>query len=222
MKKILSLFTIFFVLSCSSDDNVVNLCNEQIVSHYQKDLQLVKNVKNNVIAIAFDLGISDGVISERLKALSLFDLPLNSDGKITTIYVDPLSTYSTKVVFGYFKEGNLSCEKINGYINQIKNITEVYNVQKLIEGSTKYAILKETNIIEIKLEDNLDLSNLQSLANTQGYIVTENDPMKVNDSQELVYYLIDESAKKSTIEMAKILSQNIKYQHISPKYISIR
>src|SRR5690606_40996321 len=111
---------------------------------------------------------------------------------------------------------------IDGYINQIKNITEVYNVQKLIEGSTKYAILKETNIIEIKLEDNLDLSNLQSLANTQGYVVTENDPMKVNDSQELVYYLIDESAKKSTIEMAKILSQNIKYQHISPKYISIR
>ena len=105
-------------------------------------------------------------------------------------------------------------------INQIKNITEVYNVQKLIEGSTKYAILKETNIIEVKLEDNLDLSNLQSLANTQGYIVTENDPMKVNDSQELVYYLIDESAKKSTIEMAKILSQNIKYQHISPKYIT--
>ncbi len=185
MKKILSLFTIFFVLSCSSDDNVVNLCNEQIVSHYQKDLQLVKNVKNNVIAIAFDLGISDGVISERLKALSLFDLPLNSDGKVTTIYVDPLSTYSTKVVFGYFKEGNLSCEKINGYINQIKNITEVYNVQKLIEGSTKYAILKETNIIEVKLEDNLDLSNLQSLANTQGYVVTENDPMKVNDSQNL-------------------------------------
>ena len=77
-------------------------------------------------------------------------------------------------------------------------LTEVYNVQKLIEGSTKYAILKETNIIEVKLEDNLDLSNLQSLANTQGYIVTENDPMKVNDSQELVYYLIDESAKKST------------------------
>ncbi len=70
-------------------------------------------------------------------------------------------------------------------INQIKNITEVYNVQKLIEGSTKYAILKETNIIEIKLEDNLDLSNLQSLANTQGYVVTENDPMKVNDSQNL-------------------------------------
>lgn len=218
MKKILSIFTIFFVLSCSSDDNIISPCNEQVVSFYQKDQQLVKNVKNNVIAIEFDYGLSDVVISKALKGISLFDLPLNSEGIISTIYPDMFSTYSTKVVFGYFKEGNLSCEKLNAFISQVQNITEVYNVRKVIEGSNKYLIMKELNIIEVKLENETELSNLQSQADKYGYTLSENDPMKMNDNQELVYYLFDETAKKSVIEMAKVLSQAIKYEYISPQF----
>ncbi len=221
MKKLLSIFAIFFVLSCSSDDTIITPCNEQVVSFYQKDLQLVKNVKNNVIAIEFDYGISDDVISNRLIELSLFDLPLNSDGKMATIYVDPFSTYPTKVVFGYFKDGNLSCEKLNEYINQIQNISEVYNARKVIEGSNKYSIMKETNIIEVKLESESELSSLQSQADKYGYTVSENDPMKMNDNQERVYYLVDETAKKSIIEMAKNLSQAINYEYILPRCINI-
>lgn len=218
MKKKLSIFAIFFVLSCSSDDNVISPCNEQVVSSYQQDQQLVSNVKNNVIAIEFDYGISDAVISERLKGLSLFDLPLNSEGKITAIYPDMFSTYPTKVVFGYFKEGNLSCEKLNEYISQIQNISEVHNVRKVIEGSNKYSIMKETNIIVVKLESESELPSLLNQADKYGYIVTENDPMNMNNYQELVYYLIDESSKKSIIEMAKMLSQAIKYEYISPQF----
>ena len=221
MKKILSIFAIFLVLSCSSDDNIANPCNEQVVSFYQKDQQLVKNVKNNVIAIEFDYGISDDVISNRLKDLSLFHLPLNPDGNVTTIYVDPFSTYTTKVVFGYFKDGNLSCEKLNASISQVQNITEVYNVRKVIEGSNKYSIMKEISIIEVKLESESELSSLLSQADKYGYTVSENDPMKMNDNQELVYYLIDETAKKSIIEMAKVLSRAIKYEYISPKFVNI-
>ena len=37
MKKILSIFAIFFVLSCSSDDNISSLCNEQVVFFYEKN-----------------------------------------------------------------------------------------------------------------------------------------------------------------------------------------
>lgn len=218
MKKLLSILAIFLILSCSSDDNIANPCNEQVVSFYQKDLQLVKNVKNNVIAVEFDYGISDSVISERLKELSLFDLPLNSVGNITAIYPDMFSTYPTKVVFGYFKEGNLSCEKLSEHISQIQNISEVNNVRKVIEGSTKYSIMKELNIIEVKLENETELSNLQNQADKYGYTVSENDPMKMNDNQELVYYLVDETAKKSIIEMAKMLSQAIKYEYISPQF----
>lgn len=221
MKKLLSIFAIVFILSCSSDDNISNPCNEQVVSFYQKDLQLVKNVKNNVIAIEFDYGISDNVISNRLKELSLFDLPLNSDGNVTTIYVDPFSTYTTKVVFGYFKEGNLSCEKLNASISQVQNITEVYNVRKVIEGSNKYSIMKEISIIEVKLESESELSSLQSQADKYGYTVSEYDPMKMNDNQELVYYLVDETSKKSILEMAKKLSQAIKYEYISPQFVNI-
>lgn len=221
MKKILSIFAIFFVLSCSSDDNISSLCNEQVVFFYEKDQQLVKNVKNNVIAIEFDYGLSDAVISEQLKGLSLFDLPLNSEGIITAIYPDMFSTYPTKVVFGYFKEGNLSCEKLNEYISQIQNITKVYNVRKVIEGSDKYSIKKESNIIEVKLENDSELSNLQSQADKYGYTLNENDPMKTNDNQELVYYLVDETAKKSIIEMAKVLSHAIKYKYILPKFVNI-
>lgn len=218
MKKLLSIFATFLVLSCSSDDNIANPCNEQVVSFYQKDLHLVKNVKNNVIAIEFNYGISDAVISERLKELSLFDLPLNSEGIITAIYPDMFSTYPTKVVFGYFKEGNLSCEKLNGYISQIQNITEVYNVRKVIEGSNRYSIMKETNIIEVKLQNESELAVLQSHADKYSYIVSENDPMNMNNNQELIYYLIDESSKKSIIEMAKMLSKAIKYEYISPQF----
>lgn len=221
MKKILVIFAILSVLSCSSDDNIVIPCSEQIVSLYQKDLQLVNNVKNNVIAIEFNYAISDAVISERLKELSLFDLPLNSEGIITAIYPDMFSIYPTKVVFGYFKEGNLSCEKLNEYISQIQNITEVYNVRKVIEGSNKYSIMKELNIIEVKLENDSELSNLQSQADKYGYTLSENDPMKMNDNQELVYYLVDETAKKSIIEMAKVLSHAIKYKYILPKFVNI-
>lgn len=218
MKKILSLFAILIVLSCSSDDNVISPCNEQIVSFYQKDQQLVKNVKNNVIAIEFNYRILDEVISNRLKELFLFDLPLNSEGKITAIYPDMFSTNPTKVVFGYFKEGNLSCEKLNEYISQIQNISEVHNVRKVIEGSNKYSIMKETNIIVVKLESESELPSLLNQADKDGYIVTENDPMNMNNYQELVYYLIDESSKKSIIEMAKMLSQAIKYEYISPQF----
>jgi len=221
MKKLLSIFAIIFILSCSSDDNIFNPCNEQVVSFYQKDQQLVKNVKNNVIAIEFDYGISDDVISNRLKELSLFYLPLNSEGNVTTIYVDPFSTYTTKVVFGYFKDGNLSCEKLNEYISQIQNISEVHNVRKVIEGSNKYSIMKEISIIEVKLESESELSSLLSQGDKYGYTVSENDPMEMNDKQELVYYLIDETAKKSIIEMAKVLSQAIKYEYISPKFVNI-
>lgn len=221
MKKILVIFAILSVLSSSSDDNIVTPCSEQIVSLYKKDLQLVNNVKNNVIAIEFNYAISDAVISERLKELSLFDLPLNSEGIITAIYPDMFSIYPTKVVFGYFKEGNLSCEKLNEYISQIQNITEVYNVRKVIEGSNKYSIMKELNIIEVKLENDSELSNLQSQADKYGYTLSENDPMKTNDNQELVYYLVDETAKKSIIEMAKVLSHAIKYKYILPKFVNI-
>ncbi|KAA5535951.1 hypothetical protein [Paenimyroides baculatum] len=221
MKKLLSILAFFLVLSCSSDDNVISTCNEQVVSSYQQDQQLVSNVKNNVIAIEFDYGIFDAVISERLKGLSLFDLPLNSEGKITAIYPDMFSTYPTKVVFGYFKEGNLSCEKLNEYISQVQNISEVHNVRKVIEGSNKYSIMKETNIIVVKLESESELSNLQSQADKYGYILSESDPMKMNDNQELIYYLIDETAKKSIIEMAKVLSQAIKYEYISPQFVNI-
>ena len=218
MKKILSIFTIFFVLSCSSDDNILNPCNEQVVSFYQKDQQLVKNVKNNVIAIEFDYGLSDIVISKALKGISLFDLPLNSDGNVTTIYVDPFSTYNTKVVFAYFKEGNLSCEKLNTSVSQVQNITEVYNVRKVIEGSNKYSIMKELNIIEVKLENETELSNLQRQADKYGYTLSVNDPINMSQNEEFVYYLIDETAKKSVIEMAKVLSQAIKYEYISPQF----
>lgn len=218
MKKILSLFAILIVLSCSSDDNVISPCNEQIVSFYQKDQQLVKNVKNNVIAIEFNYRILDEVISNRLKELFLFDLTLNSEGKITAIYPDMFSTYPTKVVFGYFKEGNLSCEKLNEYISQIQNISEVHNVRKIIEGSNKYSIMKETNIIEVKLENVSEMPVLQSYADKYGYIVSENDPINMSQNEELVYYLIDESGKKSIIEMAKVLSQVIKYEYISPQF----
>lgn len=221
MKKLLSIFAIIFVLSCSSDDAIITPCNEQVVSFYQKDLQLVKNVKNNVIAIEFDYGISDDVISNKLKELSLFDLPLNSDGKIAPIYVDPFSTYTTKVVFGYFKDGNLSCEKLNEYISQIQNISEVHNVRKVIEASNKYSIMKESSIIEVKLETEMELANLQIQADKYGYALSENDPMEMNDDQELVYYLVDETAKKSILEMAKILSQTVNYQYISPRFINI-
>ena len=221
MKKILSIFAIIFILSCSSDDNIANPCNEQVVSFYQKGQRLVKNVKNNVIAIEFDYGISDDVISNILKELSLFDLPINSDGNLTTIYVDPFSTYTTKVVFGYFKEGNLSCEKLNASISQVQNITEVYNVRKVIEGSNKYSIMKEISIIEVKLENESELFSLLSQADKYGYTLSENDPMEMNDNQELVYYLIDETAKKSIIEMAEVLSQAIKYEYISPKFVNI-
>lgn len=221
MKKILSILAIFFVLSCSSDDNMANICNEQIVSFYQEDLQLVKNVKNNVIAIEFDLGISDKVISETLKELSLFDLPLNEEGEITAIYPDMFSTYPTKIVFGYFKEGNLSCEKLDGYINQIQNISEVYNVRKVIEGSNKFSIMKELNIIEIKIENESELSALQNQADKYGYTLSENDPMKMNENQELIYYLVDETGKKSIIEMAKMLSQSINYEYISPQFVNV-
>lgn len=218
MKKILSLFAILIVLSCSSDDNVISPCNEQIVSFYQKDQQLIKNVKNNVIAIEFNYRILDEVISNRLKELFLFDLPLNSEGKITAIYPDMFSTNPTKVVFGYFKEGNLSCEKLNEYISQIQNISEVHNVRKVIEGSNKYSIMKETNIIEVKLENVSEMPVLQSYADKYGYIVSENDPINMSQNEELVYYLIDESGKKSIIEMAKVLSQAIKYEYISPQF----
>jgi len=221
MKKILSIFAIIFILSCSSDDNIANPCNEQVVSFYQKDQQLVRNVKNNVIAIEFNYRILDEVISNRLKELFLFDLPLNSEGKITAIYPDIFSTYPTKVVFGYFKEGNLSCEKLNEYISQIQNISEVHNVRKVIEGSNKYSIMKEISIIEVKLESESELSSLLSQGDKYGYTVSENDPMEMNDKQELVYYLIDETAKKSIIEMAKVLSQAIKYEYISPKFVNI-
>jgi len=221
MKKILSLLAILIVLSCSSDDNVISPCNEQVVSFYQKDQQLVKNVKNNVIAIEFNYRILDEVISNRLKELFVFDLPLNSEGIITAIYPDMFSTYPTKVVFGYFKEGNLSCEKLNEYISQIQNISEVHNVRKVIEGSNKYSIMKETNIIAVKLQNETELSNLQSQADKYGYTLNENDPMKMNDNQELVYYLVDETAKKSIIEMAKVLSQVIKYEYISPQFVNI-
>lgn len=220
MKKLLSIFAILCVLSCSSDDDVINPCNEQIVSYYQKDQQLVSNVKNNVIAIEFDYGVSDNDISNRLKELSLFDLPLNSEGIITAIYPDMFSTYPIKVVFGYFKEGNLSCEKLNEYISKIQNISQVHTIRKVFEGSSKYSIIKETNIIIVKLENESDLSNLQTQADLHGYIVTENDPMRMNDKQELLYYLIDESGKKSIIEMAKILSKTIKYEYILPQFIN--
>lgn len=218
MKKLLSILAIFLVLSCSSDDNIVNPCNEQVVSYYQKDQQLVNDIKNNVIAIEFDYRVSDNVISNRLKELSLFDLPLNSEGIITAIYPDMFSTYPTKVVFGYFKEGNLSCEKLNEYISQIQNIYEVHNVRKVIEGSNKYSIMKETNIIVVKLQNESEISALQIQADRYGYIVTENDPMNMNNYQELVYYLVDETAKKSIIEMAKMLSQAITYEYISPQF----
>jgi len=220
MKKLLSISAIIFILSCSSDDNMINFCDEQVVSFYQKDLQLVKNVKNNVIAVEFAYGLSDDIISDRLKEISLFDLPFNSEGKIATIYPDMFSTYPIKVVFGYFKEGNLSCEQLNEYIGQIQNISEVYNVRKVIEGSNKYSILKETNIIEIKLENESELSNLQSEAEKYGYIVSANDPIK-NHHEERIYYLIDETGKKSTIEMAKVLSQAIKYEYILPQFVNI-
>ena len=220
MKKLLSIFAILCVLSCSSDDNVINPCNEQIVSYYQKDQQLVNNVKNNVIAIEFDYRVLDEVISNRLKELFLFDLPLNSEGKISTIYQDMFSTYPTKVVFGYFKEGNLSCEKLNEYISKIQNIPEVHTIRKVFEGSSKYSIIKETNIIIVKLENESDISNLQTQADLHDYIVTENDPMRMNDKQEHLYYLIDESGKKSIIEMSKILSKTIKYEYILPQFIN--
>lgn len=218
MKKLLSIFAILCVVSCSSDDNVINPCNEQVVSYYQKDQQLVNDIKNNVIAIEFDYRVSDNVISNRLKEISLFDLPLNSEGIITAIYPDMFSTYTAKVVFGYFKEGNLSCEKLNEYISQIQNISEVHNVRKVIEGSNKYSIMKETNIIVVKLQNESEISALQIQADKYGYIVTENDPMNMNNNQEFVYYLIDESSKKSIIEMAKMLSQAIKYEYISPQF----
>lgn len=218
MKKLLSILAIFLVLSCSSDDNIANPCNEQVVSYYQKDQQLVNDIKNNVIAIEFDYRVSDNVISNRLKELSLFDLPLNSEGIITAIYPDMFSTYPAKVVFGYFKEGNLSCEKLNEYISQIQNISEVHNVRKVIEASNKYSIMKETNIIVVKLQNESEISALQIQADKYGYIFTENDPMNMNNYQELVYYLVDETAKKSIIEMAKMLSQAIKYEYISPQF----
>lgn len=221
MKKLLSIFAILFVFSCASDDNIIIPCNEQVVSYYQKDQQLISNVKNNVIAIEFDYRVLDEVISNRLKELFLLDLPLDSKGKISTIYPDVFSTYPTKVVFGYFKEGNLSCEKLNEYIAQIQNIPEVHNIRKVIEGSNKYSIMKETNILAVKLESESDFSNLQTQAHLHGYIVTEDDPMKMNENQELVYYLVDETSKKSTIEMAKMLSQSIKYQYIFPQFVNV-
>ncbi|MBA5792802.1 hypothetical protein H1R17_02030 [Flavobacterium sp. xlx-214] len=222
MKKITFIFLVaFLVLSCSSDDRVVNFCNEEVVSSYQEDIQLTKNVKNNVVAIEFNYGVSDVVVSEKLKELALFDLPLDEKGMIRTIMPDFVSTYPTKVVFGYFTEGNLSCEQLNTYIAKIQNITEVHIVRKVIQGSSKYRIYKETNILEIKVETEADVAVLNKKALELGLVVLEEDPSKINEKQSLVFYLVDESNKKSMIALAKEFSQTLEYSYIKPLYISI-
>ena len=210
--------------SCSSDNDetaTTNFCNEQVVDYYSNEGQNNRNVKNNAIIVEFDYNISDAKLTKILTDLNLFKLPLNNDGILSAIYVNVFSGNNAKMVLCYFNEGSLSCEKLNNYINQIQNLDDVFMVRKLYQGTSTYGVVKEGNYIEVKLNDENELPDLENFANQNGLIFTEYEP-GWNDTEFLVYYLVDNSGKKSVVELSKILSESISYQYIKPFFISFQ
>lgn len=224
MKKFFLFIVSLLFISCSSesDDSVsTNFCNEQVVDYYSNKGQSNRNIKNNAIVVEFDFNVSDQKITKVLFDLNLFKLPLNNDGVISTIYINFFSPNSTKMVVCYFNEGNLTCEKLSNYINQIQNLNDVLTVQKLYQGTTTYGVAKEGNYIKVKLNNENDLPNLEYFANQNGLVFTEYEP-SWNETEFLVYYLIDNSGKKSVIELSKSLSESISYEFIHPQFISFQ
>ena len=224
MKKfILFLFSVLFIAcSSESDDSIsTNFCNEQVVDYYSNEGQNNRNVKNNAIVVEFDYNLSDQKITKILTDLNLFKLPLNNDDVLSSIYINVFSSKNTKMVLCYFNEGSLSCEKLDNYINQIQNLDDVFMVLKLYQGNTTYGVAKEGNYIKVKLNDENELSNLENFANQNGLVFTEYEP-SWNETEFLVYYLIDESGEKSVIELSKTLSESISFQYISPQFISFQ
>ena len=224
MKKfILFLFSVLFIAcSSESDDSVsTNFCNEQVVDYYSNEGQNNRNVKNNAIVVEFDYNLSDQKITKILTDLNLFKLPLNNDDVLSSIYINVFSSKNTKMVLCYFNEGSLSCEKLNNYINQIQNLDDIFMVRKLYQGNSNYEVAKEVNYIKVKLNNENELPNLENFANQNGLVFTEYEP-SWNETEFLVYYLIDESGEKSVIELSKILSESISYQYISPQFISFQ
>lgn len=224
MKKfILFLFSVLFIAcSSESDDSIsTNFCSEQVVDYYSNEGQNNRNVKNNAIVVEFDYNLSDQKITKILTDLNLFKLPLNNDDVLSSIYINVFSSKNTKMVLCYFNEGSLSCEKLNNYINQIQNLDDIFMVRKLYQGNSNYEVAKEVNYIKVKLNDENELSNLENFANQNELVFTEYEP-SWNETEFLVYYLIDESGEKSVIELSKILSESISYQYISPQFISFQ
>lgn len=224
MKKFILFIVSVLFFSCSSDNEVeavTDFCNEQVVDYYSNDVLNYRNVKNNAIIVEFDYNVSNKKITEILTDLNLFKLPLNNEGELSSIYVNVFSTKNTKMVLCYFKEGSLSCEKLNNQINQIQNIDDVFKVSKLYQGTSAYSVVKEGNYIEVKLNTESELTILENIANQHGFLQTEYEP-NWNDTEYLVYYLIDNSGKKSVIEMSKIVSESILYQYIKPSFISFQ
>ena len=224
MKKfILFLFSVLFIAcSSESDDSIsTNFCSEQVVDYYSNEGQNNRNVKNNAIVVEFDYNLSDQKITKILTDLNLFKLPLNNDDVLSSIYINVFSSKNTKMVLCYFNEGSLSCEKLNNYINQIQNLDDIFMVRKLYQGNSNYEVAKEVNYIKVKLNNENELPNLENFANQNGLVFTEYEP-SWNETEFLVYYLIDESGEKSVIELSKILSESISYQYISPQFISFQ
>lgn len=222
-KHILFLFSVLFIAcSSESDDSIsTNFCNEQVVDYYSNEGQSNRNVKNNVIVVEFDYNLSDQKITKIVTDLNLFKLPLNNDGVLSSIYINVFSTKNTKMVLCYFNEGSLSCEKLDNYINQIQNLDDVSRVRKLYQGTTTYGVAKEGHYIKVKLNDENELHHLENFANLNGLVFTEYEP-NWNDTEYLVYYLIDNSGKKSVIELSKSLSESISYEFIYPQFISFQ
>ena len=224
MKKfILFLFSVLFIAcSSESDDSVsTNFCNEQVVDYYSNEGQNNRNVKNNAIVVEFDYNLSDQKITKILTDLNLFKLPLNNDDVLSSIYINVFSSKNTKMVLCYFNEGSLSCEKLNNYINQIQNLDDIFMVRKLYQGNSNYEVAKEVNYIKVKLNNENELPNLENFANQNGLVFTEYEP-SWNETEFLVYYLIDNSGEKSVIELSKTLSESISFQYISPQFISFQ
>lgn len=224
MKKFILFLVSILFFSCTSDNEVeavTDYCNEQVVDFYSNESQNNRNVKNNAIVVEFDFNVTDKKITETLTDLNLFKLPLNNEGVLSSIYINVFSTKNTKMVLCYFKEGSLSCEKLNNYINQIQSIDDVSRVQKLYQGNSVYSVVKEGNYIEVKLNTESDLINLENIASQHGFVVTEYKPFS-SETEGLIYYLMDESDEKSVIEMSQILSESISYQYIKPFIISFQ
>ena len=221
MKKIFLLFLLLPILSCSSDDDP-QPCAEQPVIYYHQDYTISSAYKNNGIAIEFTQAISDEWISDWLIGQTMFDLPLNADGEFGDIYMsDGFSPHNPKFVVAFFKNGHLSCNELNANIQQLQTEDNVLVVRKLVEGlENKYLVKKEISVIELKLNDESLLVDLQSFASQNDLEVSETNPT-TSESEELVYFLVDNSGKKSPIKVAKNLSESIDYEYIQPLFVSL-